>query len=289
MNQTEKRNLIVKKEQQSPEVILMEVKTPLIAKKAQAGQFVIIRVDEVGERFPLTIADSHPEKGTIEIAYQMVGASTRKLGLLKEGDYILNVAGPLGKPTHIEDYKEVIVVGGGVGIACTYPIMKTYSQKGVKVISIIGARNKDLLIMKERIKKVSDELFICTDDGTEGRKGFVTNALEEIIAKKEERKEIGMVFAVGPPIMMKFVSEVCKRYNVPITVSLNTIMVDGTGCCGGCRVTINREIKFACVDGPEFDGSLVDWEELLARIQAYDHEQRIANNLFDYKCRMGDL
>ena len=257
--------------------------------RAKAGQFVIIRVDEVGERFPLTIADSHPEKETIEIAFQMVGASTRKLGRLKEGDKILNIAGPLGKPTHIEDYKEVIVVGGGVGIACTYPIMKTYKDKGVKVISIIGARNKDLLIMKERIKKVSDELYICTDDGTEGRKGFVTNALEEIIAKREDREEIGMVFAVGPPIMMKFVTDVCQRYGVPITVSLNTIMVDGTGMCGGCRVTINREIKFACVDGPEFDGTLVDWEELRARIQGYVHEQKVSDNLFEYKCRMGEI
>lgn len=269
---------ILVKKQLAPSVQLFEVEAPLIAKKAQPGQFVILRIDEEGERIPLTIADFNREAGTITIIFQEVGASTIELGLLNEGEFLLDLVGPLGKATHIEKMGTVVCVGGGIGIAPVYPIARGMKEAGNEVISIIGARTEDILIYEEEMAAVSDELIITTDDGSKGRKALVTQPLKELL---DSDKNISLVVAIGPVIMMKFVAETTRPYGVPTVVSLNPIMVDGTGMCGGCRVSVGNENKFACVDGPEFDGHKVDFDVLMSRQRMYkphekEHSEHVA-------------
>lgn len=262
---------IVKKEELSPGVKLFVVKAPLIAKKCRPGQFVILRIDEDGERIPLTIADFDRAAGTITLIFQEVGHSTRQLGTLAEGDALLDLAGPLGKATHIEKFGTVVCVGGGIGVAPVYPIARAFKEAGNKVVSIIGARNADLLIMEKEMAAVSDVLHITTDDGSKGRKGLVIHPLQEMIDAGEK---IAMVMAIGPVIMMRSVANVTRPYNIPTVVSLNPIMVDGTGMCGGCRVSIGGKNQFACVDGPEFDAHQVDFDGLMVRQRMYhEHEK----------------
>lgn len=257
---------ILKKSCLNPTVTLMEIDAPNVARKAEPGQFIILRVDEFGERIPLTVADYDRVKGSVTIIYQIVGATTMKLNNKNEGDYISDFAGPFGKPSHVEGLKKVAVVGGGVGCAIAYPVAKKLHEMGCEVHSIVGFRNKDLVILEDQFKNASDKLFIMTDDGSYGEKGLVTNALENLILNGEEYDE---VIAIGPIIMMKFVCLLTKKYNVKTIVSLNPIMIDGTGMCGGCRVIVDGETKFACVDGPEFDGHLVDFDSLMKRNSMY--------------------
>jgi ferredoxin--NADP+ reductase len=261
---------IRKKIELSPGVKLFVMEAPLIARKCLPGQFVILRIDEDGERVPLTIADFDREAGTITLIFQEVGNTTRQLGLLKEGDSLLDLAGPLGQATEIENFGTVVCVGGGIGVAPLYPIARAYKQAGNKVISIIGARNSDLLILEAEMKAVSDELIITTDDGSKGRKGLVIHPLKELL----ENQKVGRVMAIGPVIMMKSVSEVTRPFGVHTIVSLNPIMVDGTGMCGGCRVNVGNQNKFACVDGPEFDGHEVDFDGLMSRQRMYHDYER---------------
>jgi ferredoxin--NADP+ reductase len=263
---------ILVKQQLAPSVQLFEVEAPLIAKKAKPGQFVILRVNDHGERIPLTIADFNREKGSVTLIFQEVGASTVELGRLQQGDFLLDLVGPLGKPTHIEKFGSVVCVGGGIGIAPVYPIARGLKEAGNEVISIIGARSEDILIYEEEMAAVSDELIITTDDGSKGIKALVTQPLKELL---DSDKTISLVVAIGPVIMMKFVAETTRPYGVPTVVSLNPIMVDGTGMCGGCRVSVGQENKFACVDGPEFDAHKVDFESLMARQRMYKpHEKQ---------------
>ena len=272
---------IVKKEILNPTVTLMEVLAPFVARKAEPGQFIILRVDDDGERIPLTIADFDREKGTITIIFQIVGATTIKLNTLNEGDFIKDFVGPLGVATHTEGLKKVCVVGGGVGCAIAYPIAKKLHSLGCTVHSIIGFRNKDLVILENEFKNVSDKLIIMTDDGSYGEKGVVTNPLQKLIDNNEEYDE---VIAIGPLIMMKFVVKTTKPYNIKTVVSMNPIMIDGTGMCGGCRLTVGGKTKFACVDGPDFDGFEVDFDEALSRGKSYAefeaHAKEEACNLF---------
>jgi ferredoxin--NADP+ reductase len=254
-------------------IILNEIKAPQIAKKAKPGQFVILMANDRGERIPLTMADVDREKGSITIIYMIIGKSTRLFASLAVGDHYSDVVGPLGQPTHIEKKGTVICVGGGTGTAVLHPITRGMYEAGNRVISIIGARNKDYLILEEAMSKVSDELRICTDDGSKGRHGFVTDVLKEIL----ESQEVAEVVAIGPVPMMNAVSNLTREYGVQTTVSLNPIMIDGTGMCGGCRVKIGGETKFACIDGPEFDGHKVDFEGLWRRLQAYRLEEEKAN------------
>lgn len=254
----------------SPGVKLFVMEAPLIARKCLPGQFIILRIDEDGERVPLTIADFNRSEGTITLIFQEVGHTTRQLGSLNEGETILDLAGPLGTATEIENFGTVICVGGGIGVAPLYPIARAYKQAGNKVISIIGARNADLLILEHEMAAVSDELIITTDDGSKGRKGLVIHPLQEILADQK----VDRVMAIGPVIMMKSVSEVTKLFGVHTLVSLNPIMVDGTGMCGGCRVNVGNKNKFACVDGPEFDGHQVDFDGLMARQRMYHDQER---------------
>lgn len=263
---------------------LMIVAAPAVARKARAGQFVIVRVDEHGERIPLTIADYDREEGTITIIFQEVGKTTMHLGTLEPGDELATFVGPLGHPTEIEDYGAVVCVGGGVGIAPLYPIARALKQAGNTVISIIGARTKDLLFWEDRMQAVSDEMIVCTDDGSYGRKALVTEPLKELLEQRDG--EITRVWAIGPAIMMKFTALTTKPYEVPTIVSLNTIMIDGTGMCGGCRVLLEEGAQFVCVDGPEFDGHKVDWDNLLARQAFYKEEERLAVEAWDHKCRL---
>ncbi len=268
---------IVKREEMSEgNVVLNEIEAPKIARKALPGQFVILKANEDGERIPLTMAETDAEKGTITIIYMIVGKSTALFKTLQVGDSYQDVIGPLGKPTHIEKVGKVICVGGGTGIAVLHPITRAMKQAGNHVISIIGARSKDLLIMEDHMKAASHELRVCTDDGSYGHHGFVTDVLKEVL----EEGGIDQVVAIGPVPMMKFVSLITKEYNVPTLVSLNPIMVDGTGMCGGCRVTVGGQTKFACVDGPEFDGHQVDYDELMLRLQAYCEEEQQCYNEF---------
>ena len=254
---------ILEKKVLNPNVTLMVFDAPFIAKKAKAGQFVIFRVDEEGERVPLTIADSDPEKGTITLIFQIVGRSTMKLNALNAGDAISDLVGPLGLATEIpEGAKKVCVIGGGVGCAIAYPQAKTLFRAGLEVDVIAGFRNKDIVILEDEFRKVCQELILCTDDGSYGIKGFVTNALEDRI---KAGNQYDCVIAIGPIPMMKFVCEVTKKYDVKTIVSLNPIMVDGTGMCGGCRVTVGGKIRYACVEGPDFDGHEVDFDELMHR------------------------
>jgi NAD(P)H-flavin reductase len=266
-------NKIVKKRVLAEGINLFEVEATEISQKRKPGQFVIIRLNETGERIPLTIADENKERGTITIIVQVVGKTTAHLGRMKEGDSILDVVGPLGQPTHIEKFGTVVAVGGGVGHAVCYPIARGMKEAGNYLISIIGARTKDLVILEEETKSFSDELYITTDDGSYGKKGFVTDQLKETI---EGKKKIDLVLASGPAVMMKFVSSMTKEYGIKTVVSLNSIMVDGTGMCGVCRVEVGGKTKFACVDGPEFDGHKVNYELLMKRLATYKEEEKLA-------------
>ena len=272
---------IVRKEELRPTVTLYEIEAPLVAKKAQPGQFIILRVDEMGERIPITINDYDPEKGTVTIIVQTVGATTEKLKRLNEGDCLQDFVGPLGKATETEGKKKVCVVGGGVGCAIAYPVLKKFHDDGAEVHAIVGFRSEDLVILEEDFKKSSDKLIVCTDDGSYGRKGLVTDALKELIEAGNQYDE---VFAIGPMVMMKFVSLTTKPYGIPTTVSMSPIMVDGTGMCGGCRLSVGGEMKFACVDGPDFDGHKVDWDIAVKRNQMYRdfemHKHEETCNLF---------
>lgn len=250
----------------NPTVTLMEVDAPMIAKKAEPGQFIILRVDADGERIPLTIADFDRDKGTITIIFQIVGATTEKLNHLNEGEFIHDFVGPLGVPTHTDGLKKVAVVGGGVGCAIAYPITKKLHNLGAEVHSIVGFRNKDLVILEDEFKASSTIMKLMTDDGSYGEKGLVTNALEELIKAGNQYDE---VIAIGPLVMMKFVCKLTKQYDIKTVVSMNPIMIDGTGMCGGCRLTVGGETKFACVDGPDFDGHLVDFDEAMERGTMY--------------------
>jgi ferredoxin/flavodoxin---NADP+ reductase len=262
-------------------VIENRIEAPKIAAKAKPGQFVILKANETGERIPLTISDIDRKEGTVTVIYMVVGKSTELFKTLQEGDSYQDVIGPLGKPTPIEKVGTVVCVGGGTGVAVLFPVTRALKEAGNRVISIIGARNKDLLILEDKMKAVSDELHVCTDDGSYGRKGFVTEALKETL----EKGSVDLAVAIGPVPMMKFVSAMTKKYNVKTLVSLNPIMIDGTGMCGGCRVSVGGKTKFACVDGPEFDGHLVDFDNLASRLQAYADEERKAHEAY---CRIRD-
>jgi ferredoxin--NADP+ reductase len=275
---------ILEKEAFSDVTKRMVVKAPDVAAKAKAGEFVIVRIDEKGERIPLTIADFDRDAGTITLILQEVGKSTIQMGAMEEGDYLANLVGPLGHATEIEDYGTVVCVGGGVGIAPIFPIARALHEAGNHVISIIGARTKELLFWEDRMRAVSDELIVCTDDGSHGRKALVTVPLKELLEERGE--EIQRIWAIGPGIMMKFVSLTTEPYGVKTIVSLNTIMVDGTGMCGGCRVQLKEGARFVCVDGPEFDAHLVDWDLLLARQQFYQAEERLARERWEHLCQL---
>lgn len=259
-------NKIIAKENLSERVIKFEIEAPRIAKSRRAGHFVMVRVGKKGERIPYTIASSDSEKGTITLVIQNVGKSSQKVCQLEVGDYITDMVGPLGKATHIENFGTVICAGGGVGVAPIFPIIEAMKKAGNRVISVIAARTKDLVILEDEIRKLSDEVIIMTDDGSYGKKGLITQGIEEII----QREKVDLCVTIGPAIMMKFVSKLTKKYNVPTLASLNTIMVDGTGMCGACRVTVGGKTKFVCVDGPEFDAHQVDFDEMLMRLRAYN-------------------
>ena len=273
-------NKIIKKVQFSEKVFLFEIEAPLIAKSRKAGNFVIVRVGENGERMPLTIADADIEKGTITIVVQEVGLSSTKLCNLNEGDFITDVVGPLGNPTHIEKFGTVICAGGGVGVAPMLPIIKALKAAGNRVLSVLAGRNKDLIILEDEVRKNSDEVIIMTDDGSAGEKGVVTIGIEKLI----QQEHIDKVFAIGPPIMMKFCCLLTQKYNIPTDVSLNTIMVDGTGMCGACRLTIGDKTKFICIDGPEFDGALVDWDEMFKRMGTFKAVEREEMEHYEEHC-----
>ena len=273
-------NKIIKKVQFSEKVFLFEIEAPLIAKSRKAGNFVIVRVGENGERMPLTIADADIEKGTITIVVQEVGLSSTKLCNLNEGDFITDVVGPLGNPTLIEKFGTVICTGGGVGVAPMLPIIKALKAAGNRVLSVLAGRNKDLIILEDEVRKNSDEVIIMTDDGSAGEKGVVTIGIEKLI----QQEHIDKVFAIGPPIMMKFCCLLTQKYNIPTDVSLNTIMVDGTGMCGACRLTIGGKTKFVCIDGPEFDGALVDWDEMFKRMGTFKAVEREEMEHYEEHC-----
>ena len=266
-------NRILRKEVLNPTVTLMEVEAPLVAKKAEPGQFIILRVDEDGERIPLTVADFDREAGSITIIFQVVGATTRKLNQLSEGDFIHDFVGPLGRATHTEGLKKVAVVGGGVGCAIAYPVAKKLHQQGCEVHAIVGFRNRELVILEEAFETASTKLVRMSDDGSWGEKGLVTDALKQLIESGEQYDE---VIIIGPLIMMKFVCQLTKQYGIKTVASMNPIMIDGTGMCGGCRLTVGGETKFACVDGPEFDGHLIDFDEAMARSATYRDFERHA-------------
>lgn len=277
-----KLNEIVNKEILNPTVTKMDIYSPFIAKKAEPGEFIILRVNEEGERIPLTIAGYDREKGTVTIIFQIVGGTTMLLNLLNEGDCLHDFVGPLGQATETEGLKKVAVVGGGVGCAIAYPVAKKLHDNGCEVHSIIGFRNKDLVILEKEFEEASSKLCLMTDDGSYGTKGLVTNALEQLI---QEGNEYDEVIAIGPLIMMKFVTLLTKKYNIKTVVSMNPIMIDGTGMCGGCRLTVGGKVKFACVDGPDFDGFEVDFDEAISRSRSYTefeaHAREAACNLLN--------
>jgi len=272
---------IVRKKELNSSVTLMEIEAPFIAKKAKAGQFIIFRIDEMGERVPLTIAGYDREAGTVTIIFQKVGFSTIALGNLNEGDYIRDFVGPLGKPTHTEGVKRVCVVGGGVGCAIALPSAVAFKEAGAEVDVIVGFRNKDIVILEDEFKAAADNMYLMTDDGSYGEQGFVTVKLQQLL---ESGKEYDAVLAIGPIPMMKFVCKTTEPFGVKTMVSLNPIMIDGTGMCGGCRVTVGGEVKFACVDGPEFDGHQVDFAELMSRNGTYTCREKEVTET--HACRM---
>lgn len=267
---------IIEKRPLNEQVTFMTLEAPFIAKKVQAGQFVIVRIDEFGERVPLTVADFNREKGTLSIIFQAVGRSTKRLAALNVGDSIADCVGPLGLPTEFGEPKKAIVIGGGVGCAIAYPQAKALHNMGIKVDVIAGFRSKDIVILEDEMKQVCDNMYITTDDGSYGEKGFVTDVLKRLL----EQDEYDLVIAIGPVPMMKFVSLTTKPFGIRTIVSLNPIMIDGTGMCGGCRVSVGGEVKFACVDGPDFDGHLVDFDELMRRNTLFKEEE-------SHVCRMG--
>lgn len=271
---------ILSKRRLNPTMTWLVIDAPLVAKKARPGQFIILRTDEYGERIPLTMAGHDAEKGTIDLIYAAVGRTTMLMDQLEEGDYLLDVVGPLGKPTHMEGLKRVAVVGGGTGNALAYPLATGMHKEGIHVDMIAGFKNKEMVILEDEFKAGTDRLFLTTDDGSYGEKGFTTDKLKELIEAGNEYDEI---VAVGPPVMMKFVCKIAEEYGIPSVASLTAYMIDGTGMCGGCRCVIGGENKFVCVDGPEFDGSLVDWDELIRRNSFYkDQEQEDAKHI----CRL---
>jgi len=263
-------------------VVLNEISAPLIAKKAKPGQFVILKANETGERIPLTMAEADPKKGIITIIYQIVGKSTALFKSLQVGDKFQDVIGPLGKPTHLEKMGTVVCVGGGTGVAVMHPITRGLKEVGNNVIAIIGARTKDLLILEDKMAAASHELHVCTDDGSYGHHGFVTDVLKEVL----EKEDVKLLVGIGPVPMMKFVCKVTEQFKVKTLVSLNSIMVDGTGMCGCCRVSVGGKTQFACVDGPEFDGHEVDFEELMQRLQAYTAEEAAAYGKYKGECKL---
>jgi ferredoxin--NADP+ reductase len=268
---------IVDKRDLAKGIHLLEIEAPLIARKAKAGQFVMLMIDDKGERIPLTLADWNPEKGTVTVIALEAGKTTMKLGTLKKGDHLRSIVGPLGIETHTQGLGTVVCVGGGIGIALMFPIVRAMKQAGNKVISIMGARTKDLLIMEKEVRAYSDEIYVCTDDGSYGHHGFVSDILKKLL---EEKRKIDVVYAVGPVIMMKVISDLTRPFGVKTIVSLNPIMVDGTGMCGSCRVQVDGKTKFGCVDGPDFDGHKVDFELLIARNRRYLEEEKIALEKF---------
>lgn len=268
---------IIKRKQLAPTEFDILVDAPRIAEKAKAGQFVILRIDEAGERIPLTIVDIDPREGWVRLIFQVIGKSTAQLATLQEGDKLADLVGPLGKPTEIENYGTVLLVGGGVGIAALFPIVKALKEAGNRVITVLGAKTSELLILADECEVYSDELILMTDDGTVGQKGIVTEAMEAIY----QRESVAFTWAIGPSIMMKFATLTAQKYDTPIYVSLNPIMIDGTGMCGGCRVTIKDTIKFACVDGPEFLGDEVDWQEFINRMKQYQKEEQQSYELYE--------
>ena len=257
---------IIRKKELNPTVTLMDIDAPSVAKKAEPGQFIILRVDEDGERIPLTIADFDRSKGTVTIIFQIVGATTEKLNHKNEGEYICDFVGPLGRATETQGKKKVAVVGGGVGCAIAYPVAKKFHEQGTEVHAIVGFRNKDLVILEDEFRNASSKLVVMSDDGSAGKKGLVTDALRELIESGEKYDE---VITIGPLIMMKFVCALTKEYGIKTVASMNPVMIDGTGMCGGCRLTVGGKTKFACVDGPEFDGHLIDFDEAMARSSMY--------------------
>jgi len=265
-------NKIVRKEFFSKNVVQIEVEAPEIARTRKAGNFVIIRLDDKGERVPLTISAADIEKGTITLVVQRIGVSTWKLSQLNVGDYIHDIVGPLGHPTHIYNAGTVLACGGGVGVAPLLPIVQAFKEKGNRVVTILAARTKDLIILEDEIRKYSDEVIIMTDDGSYGKKGVVTVGMEEVIA----REKVDLCVSIGPAIMMKFCALTTQKYNIPTVVSLNTIMVDGTGMCGACRVKVDGKTRFVCVDGPEFDAHKVDFNEMLTRMGGYKEQEKAA-------------
>ncbi len=259
-------NRIVGKEYFSDRVVKFEVEAPLIARSRQAGHFVIVRVGKKGERVPYTITSADPQKGTITLVIQRVGKSSEKVCQLEVGEYLTDMVGPLGKATHIENFGTVVCAGGGVGVAPMLPIIEAMKEAGNRVISVLGARSKDLIILEDQVRAHSDEVIVMTDDGSYGEKGLITQGVEKVIL----REKVDLCVTIGPAIMMKFVSQLTKKYEVPTIASLNTIMVDGTGMCGACRVTVGGKTKFVCIDGPEFDAHQVDFDEMLMRLKAYN-------------------
>ncbi|SEM30951.1 sulfide dehydrogenase (flavoprotein) subunit SudB [Syntrophus gentianae] len=270
---------ILEKVDLSENVVKMVLDAPAIAKKRKAGQFIVLKIDEKGERIPLTTVDCDPEKGTLTIIFQVVGKTTAKLATLKAGDELMDLQGPMGRPTHLEGIKNAVCVGGGVGVGVVYPIGAALKKLGAKVTSIIGSRNKELLILEEEMKGISDNLIVTTDDGSYGIHGFVSDALKTLIDSGEKIDE---VFAIGPVPMMKAIAAVTKPYGIKTTVSLNSIMVDATGMCGACRVAVGGETKFACVDGPEFDGHAVDFDLLASRLRMYMTQEK--ESMDNYRC-----
>lgn len=263
-------------------VVLNEISAPKIADKAKPGQFVMLKANETGERIPLTMADTNAKKGTLTVIYQVVGKSTALFKSLQVGDRYQDVIGPLGKPTHLEKVGTVVCVGGGTGVAVIHPITRGLKELGNHVIAVIGARTKDLLILEDKMKAASHELHVCTDDGSYGHHGFVTDVLKEVL----EKEDVKIVVGIGPVPMMKFVSKMTAEYHVKTLVSLNSIMVDGTGMCGCCRVSVGGKTQFACVDGPEFDGHLVDFDELGQRLDAYKQEEQRAYEKYLHECKL---
>ncbi|MBC8470946.1 MAG: sulfide/dihydroorotate dehydrogenase-like FAD/NAD-binding protein [Planctomycetes bacterium] len=279
---------ILSKKQLSENVFMADIEAPLVAQARKPGQFVIISINnEYGERIPLTIAGADPEKGTIRLIWQRLGKTTAELADLQEGDEITNVAGPLGLPTHLEKFGTVVCVGGGIGNAPLLPIAKALKEEGNNIISILGAKNKELLILEEEFAQISDELIITTDDGSYGRKALVTEPLKELCQRNAKPDQ---VFAIGPAIMMKFCCEVTKQFDIPTQVSLNTIMVDGTGMCGGCRIEFDNKPKFVCVDGPEFDGHKVNFDLMMKRLNAYqDQEKKALEQYKEHQCKIEQI